>query len=213
MMLKKLFTLLFISISSFLFAQTTTEEELATIETPEQVESYLETKNSKNNKLLTFNEEKHKTILAKELFELSVGSTKTNVGEFEKTYYKIVNKTKKTYYRVSYIYLDGSKYDLSNIKALRDRIIKKYKDGASFDFLAKQYSMDSNANKGGDLGWFLKGDMHPDFENEIINAHHELNDIFTIDMPAQKWYYIVLKTHEPKEISEIDVLKIVEPVN
>ena len=212
-MLKNLLFVLFIAFNTILFAQTSTEEELATIQTTEQVESYLESKNSKKNKLLAFNEEKHKTILAKELFELSVGGTKTNVGEFEKTYYKIVNKTQKTYYRVSYIYLDGSKYDKANITALRERIIKKYKDGASFDFLAKQYSMDGNANKGGDLGWFLKGEMHPDFENEIINNHHDLNDIFNIDIPSKKWYYVVLKTHEPKEISEIDVLKIVEPVN
>jgi parvulin-like peptidyl-prolyl isomerase len=73
--------------------------------------------------------------------------------------------------------------------------------------------MDGNANRGGDSGWFTKGEMHPDFENEIINNNYSLNAIFTIDVPSKNWYYVVLKTHEPKEISEIKVLKIVEAIN
>ncbi|MGB5419101.1 peptidylprolyl isomerase [Algibacter sp.] len=209
-MLKKLLYLFLISPSLFLTAQTSTEEDLSLLETPEQVESYLETKNSKKNKLITFNEENHKTILAKELFKLSVGGTKVDDREFEKTYYKVVNKTKNTYYRVAYIYLDGTEYDLEDIDLLRDKIIAQYNSGAPFDFLAKQYSMDDNANKGGDLGWFLKGEMPVDFETEVINENHDLNTIFTVDMPSENVYYVVLKTHEPKDILEIEVLKIVE---
>ncbi|WNH10102.1 peptidylprolyl isomerase [Thalassobellus suaedae] len=212
-MLKQLLILLLISCSAILKAQNTTEKELETIETPEQIKSYLETKNSKKNKLITFNEEKHKTRLTKELFKMHVGGTKISENEFEKTYYKIADKTKKIYYRVSYIYLDGTKYKLEKITNLRNLIINKFKNGASFDFLAKQYSMDDNANKGGDSGWFLKGDMHPDFENSIIKDSHEIHDIFTIDIPSKKWYYVILKTYEPKEISEIEVLKIIEQVN
>lgn len=209
-MYKQLLTLLFLGLTSFLTAQTSTEEDLLIIETPEQVESYLETKKSKKNKLITFNEEKHKTILAKQLFKLSVGGTKVNEGEFDKTFYKVINKSKNTYHRVAYIYLDDSKYSIPEINTLREKIIAQYNNGAPFDFLAKQYSMDSNANKGGDLGWFLKGEMHSDFENEVLSENHSLNDIFTVDIPSEKWYYVVLKTHKAKEISEIDVLKIVE---
>ena len=207
---KQLLTLLFIGITTILTAQTSTEAELQILKTPKQIENYLEIKNSKKNKLITFNEEKHKTILAKNLFKLHVGATKVNEGEFEKTFYKVINKSKNTYHRVAYIYLDASKYSIPEINNLREKIIAQYNNGASFDFLAKQYSMDSNANKGGDSGWFLKGDMHSDFENEVLNENHSLNDIFTIDIPSEKWYYVVLKTHEAKEISEIDVLKIVE---
>jgi peptidyl-prolyl cis-trans isomerase C len=44
--------------------------------------------------------------------------------------------------------------------------IKKQLDaGASFEDLAKKYSIDGAAPKGGDLGWFGKGSMLPDFEN------------------------------------------------
>lgn len=209
-MFKKLLILNLIIASSCLIAQNSIEKELEVLETPEQAESYLETKKSKKNKLIIFNEEKHKTILAKELFKLRIGGTKVNEREFEKTYYKVINKTKKTYHRIAYIYINGSKNSLSEINDLRDKIIAKYNNGASFDFLAKQYSKDDNANKGGDLGWFLKEDMHPDFQSEVFKTNHNLNDIFTIDVPSQSWYYVVLKTHEPKDISEIEVLKIVE---
>lgn len=207
-----LFTFL-ISAFTLLNAQNSTENELEFIETPEQINNYLELKKSKENKLITFNQEKHKTILTNELFELSKGGIKTVTTNFEKTIYKVVEKTKTTHYRASYIFLDGAKYELSDLNALRLKIITQYKNGAPFDFLAKRYSMDENANKGGDLGWFAEGDLHPDFENEIINGNHDLEDVFTIDIPEKNWYYVVLKSYEPKNISEISVLKIVEPIN
>ena len=209
-MLQKLLSLFFICFSIILTAQTSVEEELKVLESPEQVKSYLETKASKKNKIIVFNEEKHKTILAKELFKQNIGGTKINENEFEKTYYKVINKTEKTYHRVAYIYLDGAEYNLEELNDLRVKIIAQYHNGAPFDFLAKQYSMDGNAKKGGDLGWFLEGEMHPDFEVAIFNTDYNVNDIFTVDIPSENWYYVVLKTHDPKEISEIEVLKIVE---
>ena len=76
-----------------------------------------------------FNEEKHKTILAKELFKLSIGGTKVNEREFEKTFYKVINKTKKTYHRVAYIYLDGSKQSLDDINKLFNSNVRNIIDG------------------------------------------------------------------------------------
>jgi len=212
-MLKNLLILFFSSTTSLLTAQTSTEKELEILETPEQVESYLESKNSKKNKLITFNEEKHKTILAKELFKLRIGGSKVNENEFEKTFYKVIQKTKNRYYRFAYIYLDGVKYSVNEIDKLRGKIIAKYKKGAPFDFLAKQHSMDKNANKGGDTSWFQEGEMHPDFESQAIREKHILGDIFTINISHENSFYVVLKTHEPKDISEIEVLKIVEARN
>jgi peptidyl-prolyl cis-trans isomerase C len=43
-------------------------------------------------------------------------------------------------------------------------IAAKLKSGGSFEELAKQSSIDSAAAKGGDLGWFGKGSMLPEFE-------------------------------------------------
>ena len=119
-----LFTVLF-STFSLLNAQNSTENELEFIETPEQIDNYLALKKSKDNKLITFNEEKHKTILAKELFGLPKGEIKTVTTNLKKTVYKVVEKTKISHYRVAYIYLDGSKYNVTELNELRTKIIKK----------------------------------------------------------------------------------------
>jgi peptidyl-prolyl cis-trans isomerase C len=43
-------------------------------------------------------------------------------------------------------------------------ILAKLKAGGKFEELAKKYSVDSAGPKGGDLGWFSKGSMVPEFE-------------------------------------------------
>lgn len=43
-------------------------------------------------------------------------------------------------------------------------ILAQLKSGGNFEELAKKYSTDGAAAKGGDLGWFSKGSMIPEFE-------------------------------------------------
>jgi peptidyl-prolyl cis-trans isomerase C len=50
-------------------------------------------------------------------------------------------------------------------QAQAEDIIKQLNKGASFDALAKKYSTDPGSVNGGDLGWFKKTDMVPDFAN------------------------------------------------
>lgn len=101
--------------------------------------------------------------------------------------------------RVSYIYLDGSKLTINDINKKREQIVKLYKKGKSFQDLVKIYNMDGNSNKG-DLGWFNEGVMHKTFEDAIKN--HKKDDLFEVDIPGNKWYYVVLKTYNdlPKSI-------------
>lgn len=47
-------------------------------------------------------------------------------------------------------------------------ILAQLKAGANFEELAKKKSIDSAASKGGDLGWFSKGAMVPEFEQAVI---------------------------------------------
>ena len=52
---------------------------------------------------------------------------------------------------------------LKDEKTAQD-VLAKVKGGGTFEELAKTYSIDSAASKGGDLGWFGKGAMIPEFE-------------------------------------------------
>ncbi len=212
-MIKKLLNCSLFCFTISVFAQTSTEDDLITIESTKQVDSFLQIKKHKGNKIVTFNEEKHKTILAKELFSMSRGAVKTKENEYEKTFYKVLEKNKTPYYRVSYIYLDGSKYTEADIASLRSTIVSKYNNGIPFSYLAKQYSMDAYAKKGGDLGWFTTGKMPVEFEAEVINGHHSLEDIFSVKIPERNAHYLILQTHESKQIAEIKVLKIVEAIH
>lgn len=92
-------------------------------------------------------------------------------------------------------------------KALKTakEVIKKLNDGAKFDDLAKEYSSDdSNKDKGGDLGYFNKGDMVSEFETAAYAL--KLNKYTTTPVKTKFGYHIILKTGE-KEKESLDKVK------
>lgn len=101
--------------------------------------------------------------------------------------------------RVSYVYLDGSQLSMEEINKLRTKIISEYKKGTSFATLANTNSMDSS--KDGDLGWFDEGQMEGTFQDAILK--HKKGAIFTVDIPSNKWFYVVLKTFDDIEKMKI----------
>lgn len=119
--------------------------------------------------------------------------------EYYLTKYRGISKSvaisKVKMMRVSYIYLDGSKIDLKRIGELRYEIMTFIANGKKFSDLANEYTMDGNKN--GDLGWFEEGMMVKDFENAI--KAHKKGDVFTVDIPENKWYYVVFKTFDDLE--------------
>ncbi|MDO6596852.1 peptidylprolyl isomerase [Oceanihabitans sp. 2_MG-2023] len=192
-----------------IYAQDAQVKDFDSILNIEDAKTYIKAAKSKKNKIITFNEAKHQTGLALELYKSGKATVKSDTDKIK---YKVIEKSTTTNYRVSYIFFDGLKMTVSQINSTRDKIRTKYKEGTPFSQLAKQYSMDDNANHGGDLGWFEKGVTHPTFEAEISNSIYKIGDVFTIDIVQNQWYYVILKTHDPKEIQEIKVLKVVDPL-
>ena len=117
---------------------------------------------------------------------------------------KIISIGKQSAFRVSYIFLDGSKKSVGEINKIRNQITNQYKKGIAFTDLAKKYTMDGNAT--GELNWFTEGQMVSEFEKAV--REHKKNDLFTIDIPARKWYYLTLKTFDDMEVTKITVLKV-----
>lgn len=88
---------------------------------------------------------------------------------------------------------------------LAKKIIKKLKNGEKFEDLAKEYSDDdSNAENGGDLGYFDYDDMFDEFSDAL----KELDiDEYTVEPVKTSYgYHIILKTGE-KEKPELDEVK------
>ena len=203
---------IFILLNHNVFAQDQIETELDSITTESEAHHFIELYKSVNGKLITFNKEKHHSKIADDLFELGKGGKKVYDSEYDKTIYKLIDRNEVLHHRVSYIFFDAKKKPLQEINALRNDIISKFNKGITFEDLAKQYSMDINGKRGGDSGWFAKGEMIPEFEKQVISNTHVIGSIFKIDVPSKKWYYVVLKTYDKKMIDEIKVLKIVEPI-
>ncbi|MBI2037844.1 MAG: peptidylprolyl isomerase [Candidatus Magasanikbacteria bacterium] len=56
-----------------------------------------------------------------------------------------------------------------SLKAKAQEVLEEVKKGADFAALAKQYNGDSTKGTGGDLGWFGKGRMVPEFETAVFS--------------------------------------------
>ncbi len=50
------------------------------------------------------------------------------------------------------------------LKAQAEKVLEEVKNGSDFAALATKYNTDSTGERGGDLGWFGKGEMVPEFE-------------------------------------------------
>lgn len=209
--MKKVFlVLLALTFTISLSAQKKLKKQLDSVTTVEQAKVFLKAYKGAQNKLITFNEEKHKTRLSEEIMRMGKGATKTVKKDNQRTHYKVLEKNKITYYRVNYIFLDGTKMPIKDIEELRYNLILKLKQGIAFKDLAIKHSMDNTSQKGGDSGWFTYGDMLPEFEQQVMNDKYQIEDVFTVDVESNKWYYVVQKSHEKKSITEVKVLRIIE---
>ncbi len=71
--------------------------------------------------------------------------------------------------RASHILLTTEGKDDNAVRTQAEQVLKEARSGADFAALAKKYSQDeSNAQTGGDLDYFSRGRMVPEFENAVF---------------------------------------------
>ena len=110
---------------------------------------------------------------------------------------KILMKAPNTFYHVTHIVLDTGIYTPRFAENLADTIIEKIRSGkTTFASAASIYSADnSSASKGGDLGWFVRGVMLPQLDDEL--RKHKKGDLFKVWTRAG--LHIVSITDDPKK--------------
>ena len=83
-------------------------------------------------------------------------------------------------------------------------IIKKLDNGEKFEDLAKEYSKDSSASDGGNLGYFNRGEMVSEFEDAVVAL--KVNEYTKEPVKTQYGYHIILKTDQ-KEKPKLEEIK------
>lgn len=83
-------------------------------------------------------------------------------------------------------------------------IIKKLDKGEKFEDLAEEYSDDSSASDGGNVGYFNRGDMVSEFEEAAIKL--KVNEYTKEPVKSQYGYHIILKTDQ-KDKPKLEEIK------
>lgn len=91
-------------------------------------------------------------------------------------------------------------------KKRADSIVDQLRKGASFEAMAKRFSVDQgSAARGGDLGWFVQGSMVKEFEDAVIAS--AVNDIKVIK--SQYGLHIIQTTGKTAPVKKVK-LAVVE---
>lgn len=139
----------------------------------------------------------------RKLFKEGVGG----LVHHEEYTYQVISDTSARFSRVQYIFLEGSRYNKSEIDSLRRHILSQHESGVLFRQLAAQYNMDGGT---GDTGWFTEGTMVREFERAI--GRHARGAVYSLDIPSKNWYYLVQKTHDTRWGRLLLVLKVHQSV-
>ncbi len=81
-------------------------------------------------------------------------------------------------------------------------VLKKIENGADFEKMAREYSEGPTASRGGDLGYFNRGEMVKNFENVVFD---ELNKNEVSDIVETRFGYHIIKLVEKEKAHYADL--------
>jgi parvulin-like peptidyl-prolyl isomerase len=192
---------LFLLFSISIFAQQTLTEKFQKIGTVPEAQAFIDANAALKPALIKLSYGKDSTAFQRRLLRQNKGDV-FSVGYVT---YKVIEATESVAYRANYIFLDGSTMTMTQIDSLRNLIIKKLSDGAPFNQLSDQYSMDGNTTHG-DTGWFFGELMMPKEFQDAVKSR-KTGDIFNVDVSEKQWHYIGKKTYDDDEKKEMTVLR------
>jgi hypothetical protein len=117
---------------------------------------------------------------------------------------KVIKKEKQEFCRLSYILVQRKSMSSKELDKLQNEIISKYDRGSTILELVTEYNQDGNST--GELDWFSKGMMVPEFEKEVWNK--DKGEVFKVNIPDRNWYYVVFKTHSNQTFDVSKCVKI-----
>lgn len=146
-----------------------------------------------------------KKDLEKELIATTYIGKASEVSQKEMQNYYNKNKDEFLKVRASHILIKNTDEDGNSLSDEQKRknkqkaqgIIKRIENGEDFSSLAKEYSQDSSASNGGDLDFFLKGQMVEPFEKEAYKL--KVGEVSKEPIETQFGYHIIKKTDEKQE--------------
>ncbi len=113
-----------------------------------------------------------------------------------KTLVQVLAKAPATFNHPAQIFLDTAVFSKRFADSLSDNIMIRIKQGtASFEDMARTYSMGGEGATRGDLGWIAVGYLLPQIEKEL--AHRKKGDIFKIW--TANGVHIIRKVEDAKE--------------
>ncbi len=100
--------------------------------------------------------------------------------------------------------------DTVGVKRKAEEIAREARQGKDFAALAREYSQDpSNASRGGDLGWFARGRMVPQFEKAAFGA--KVGEIVGPVRTPFGWHIIKVTGRDNRELKLATVVARIEP--
>lgn len=128
-------------------------------------------------------------------------------------YIEITEKEMKEYFETNKALFNQTeqvkaRHILVETKEQADEVKSKLNNGEDFAELAKEYSKDGSSEKGGDLGYFGRGEMVAPFEEAAFSM--EVNEIS--EPVESQWGFHIIKVEDYKEAKEAVYEDYVEEV-